>query len=59
VAEGETEADVAERELRAAAASVGLDNLDEEFEKSFGLPIAQALASQMRQMTAILTGSAA
>lgn len=59
VAEGETEADTAERELRAAAQSVGLDNLDEEFEKSFGLPIAQAPAAQMRQMTAILTGSAA
>ncbi|TVZ96461.1 hypothetical protein [Streptomyces sp. BK340] len=59
VAEGETEADLAERDLRAAAEKVGLDNLDEEFEKSFGLPIAQAPAAQMRQMTAILTGSAA
>jgi hypothetical protein len=59
VAEGETDADIAERELRAAAAAVGLDNLDEEFEKSFGLPIAQAPAAQMRQMTALLTGSAA
>lgn len=59
VAEGETEADAAERELRAAAATAGLDNLDEEFEQSYGLPIAQAGAQQMRQMTAILTGSAA
>lgn len=59
VAEGETEADVAERELRAAAARVGLDNLDEEFEKSYGLPIAQAGAQQLREMTGILTGSAA
>ncbi|CAL9348289.1 hypothetical protein SUDANB1_00408 [Streptomyces sp. enrichment culture] len=59
VAEGETEADVAERELRAAAAKAGLDNLDEEFEQSYGIPIAQAGAQQMRQMTAILTGSAA
>lgn len=59
VAEGETEADKAERELRAAAAAAGLDNLDEEFERSYGLPIAQAGAQQMRQMTALLTGSAA
>jgi hypothetical protein len=59
VAEGETEADQAERELRAAAAAVGLDNLDAEFEQSYGVPIAQAGAAQLRQMTAILTGSAA
>lgn len=59
VPEGETEADAAERELRAAAAQVGLDNLDEEFEKSYGLPIAQAPAAQLRQMTGLLTGSAA
>lgn len=59
VAEGETEADIAERALRAAAAKAGLTNLDEEFERSYGLPIAQAGAQQMREMTAILTGSAA
>jgi phage recombination protein Bet len=59
VAEGETEADIAERALRAAAAKVGLTNLDEEFEASYGLPIAQAGAQQMREMTSILTGSAA
>jgi phage recombination protein Bet len=59
VAEGETEADTAERELRAAAAAAGLDNLDAEFERSFGLPIAQAPASRLREMTSILTGSAA
>jgi len=59
VAEGETEADRAERDLRAVAAKVGLTNLDEEFERSYGLPIAQAGAQQMRQMQAILTGSAA
>lgn len=59
VADGETEADAAERELRAAAAKAGLDNLDAEFEQSYGLPIAQAGAAQLRQMTAILTGSAA
>jgi phage recombination protein Bet len=59
VAEGETEADAAERELRAAAAKAGLDNLDEEFEQSYGLPIREAGAQQIRQMTQILTGSAA
>lgn len=59
VAEGETEADVAERELRAAAAKAGLDNVDEEFERSYGLPIREAGASQMREMTALLTGTAA
>jgi hypothetical protein len=59
VAEGETEADTAERELRAAAAAAGLDNLDEEFETSYGIPIAQAPAAQMRQMTSLLTGTAA
>lgn len=59
VAEGETEADIAERELRAAAASAGLDNLDEEFERSYGLPIREAGAQQMREMTGLLTGTAA
>jgi hypothetical protein len=59
VAEGETEADVAERELRAAAAAAGLTELDAEFETSYGLPIAQAGAQQMREMTRILTGTAA
>ncbi|MFF7130041.1 recombinase RecT [Streptomyces sp. NPDC008240] len=53
------EAEAAERDLRAAAERVGLDNLDEEFEESYGLPIAQAGAAQLRAMTAILTGSAA
>lgn len=59
VAEGETEADIAERDLRAAAEAAGLAELDAEFERSFGLPIAQAPASKLREMTAILTGSAA
>jgi hypothetical protein len=59
VAEGETEADIAERELRAAAVKAGLNNVDEEFEKSFGLPIAEAGAQQLREMTGLLTGSAA
>jgi hypothetical protein len=59
VAEGETEADIAERELRAAAAHVGLDTLDADFEQSYGLPISEAGAQQMREMTQIITGSAA
>lgn len=59
VSEGETEADIAERELRAAAARAGLDNLDEEFERSYGLPIREAGSQQLREMTALLTGTAA
>jgi hypothetical protein len=59
VAEGETDADIAERELRAAAAAAGLTELDAEFESSYGLPIREAGAQQMREMTRILTGSAA
>lgn len=55
----ETEAETAERELRTAAAQAGLTNLDEEFETSYGLPIAQAGAAQLREMRALLTGSAA
>lgn len=54
-----TEADAAERELRAAAAKAGLTNLDEEFERSYGLPIREAGAQQMREMTGLLTGTAA
>ncbi|MBM7088088.1 phage recombination protein Bet [Streptomyces sp. S12] len=59
VAEGETEADAAERELRAAADAAGLDNLDDAFERSYGLPIAQAGVRQLREMTGLLTGNAA
>lgn len=59
VAEGETEADIAERALREAAAKAGLTNLDEEFEQSYGLPIREAGAQQMREMTGLLTGTAA
>jgi phage recombination protein Bet len=54
-----TEADLAERDLRAAATAAGLTNLDEEFERSYGLPIREAGAQQMREMTGLLTGSAA
>lgn len=53
------EAENAEKDLRAAAAHAGLDNLDAEFEQSYGLPIAQASARELRQMTALLTGNAA
>lgn len=59
VAEGESEADIAERDLRGAAVQAGLTNLDEEFERSYGLPIAEAGAQQMREMTGLLTGNAA
>jgi hypothetical protein len=59
VTEGPSEADVAEHQLREAAAKAGLDNLDAEFEASYGLPIREAGAQQMREMRAILTGSAA
>jgi hypothetical protein len=55
----DADAQAAEQELRAAAQRVGLDNLDVEFEQSYGLPIAQAGVRQLREMTAILTGSAA
>jgi phage recombination protein Bet len=55
----EAEAATAEQDLRTAAAKAGLPNLDEEFERSYGLPIAQAGAQQLREMTALLTGSAA
>lgn len=58
VAEGETEADIAERDLRAAAATAGLTNLDEEFERSYGLPIKEAGAQQLREMTSLLVGAA-
>lgn len=56
---GETGADIAERALRAAAAKAGLANLDDEFERSYGLPIREAGAQQMREMTGLLTGNAA
>ncbi|UUU21677.1 phage recombination protein Bet [Streptomyces sp. DSM 40750] len=59
VVEGPSEADVAEHQLRTAAKAAGLDNLDAEFEQSYGIPIAQAGAQQLREMTAILTGHAA
>jgi hypothetical protein len=53
-----TDAQAAERELRAAAAAVGLDNLDEEFERSYGLPISEAGAAQLREMAQILARAA-
>lgn len=59
VPDGETEADIAERELRAAAAAAGLTELDAEFERSYGLPIKEAGAQQLREMKQILTGTAA
>ncbi|MFF8953851.1 hypothetical protein ACF09I_34395 [Streptomyces sp. NPDC014940] len=59
VPDEDDEAAAAERELRAVAARVGLDNLAEEFERSYGIPLDLAPAHQLREMTAILTGSAA
>lgn len=55
----EGQAQAAERELRAAAAKAGLTELDAEFERSYGIPISQAPASQLREMTGLLTGNAA
>jgi phage recombination protein Bet len=55
----ETAAEAAEQELRTAATAAGLTELDAEFERSYGLPIAQAGAQQLREMTSLLTGSAA
>ncbi|MFH9014006.1 phage recombination protein Bet [Streptomyces sp. NPDC017943] len=54
----DADAQDAEQELRAAAQRVGLDNLDAEFEQSYGLPIAQAGVRQLREMTSLLTGAA-
>lgn len=53
------DAEAAEQELRIAASRVGLVNLDEEFERSYRIPIEQAPASQLREMASILTGPAA
>ena len=55
----DAEAAAAEQELRAAAAKAGLDNLAEEFERSYGMPIHMAPVQQLREMTALLTGNAA
>lgn len=41
-------------ELRAAADRAGLDNVDEEFHASYGLPIAEAGIASIREMTQIL-----
>lgn len=64
---GETVVDVeivddvaeAEQQLRATAAKAGLDNLDEEFERSYGIAIADAGVQQLTEMTQILGGAAA
>lgn len=61
VVDGEVvdEAAAAEKQLRATAAAAGLDNLDEEFERSYGLPIAEAGVQQLTEMTRLLGGAAA
>lgn len=53
------DAAAAEKQLRSVAAKAGLDNLDEEFEKSYGLPIAEAGVAQLTEMTGLLGGAAA
>ncbi|WP_371793891.1 phage recombination protein Bet [Streptomyces albidoflavus] len=45
--------------LREAAAAVGLDSLDEEFARSYGVSIPEASPGQLREMTSILTGPVA
>ncbi|MFD6415955.1 hypothetical protein [Streptomyces sp. NPDC060194] len=59
VTDSVAEAQAAEAELRAAAEKAGLTELDAEFERSYGLPISEAGATDLRAMTAILTGTAA
>lgn len=51
--------EAAEKRLRAAASKAGLDNLDEEFERSYGIAIADAGLQQLTEMTQILGGVAA
>lgn len=53
------EAAAAEQRLRAAATGAGLADVEGEFEKSYGLPIAQAGAAQLNEMADLLTGAAA
>lgn len=59
VADPVTDAQAAEKELRAAAAAVGLTTVDADFEQSYGVPISEAGAKDLRAMTQILTGNAA
>jgi phage recombination protein Bet len=49
----------AEQQLRATAAKAGLDNLDEEFQRSYGIAIADAGLQQLNEMTQLLGGVAA
>jgi len=49
----------AEQQLRATAARVGLDTLDQDFEQSYGLPISEAGVQQLNEMNKILGGAAA
>lgn len=48
-----------EQRLRATAAKAGLDNLDEEFQRSYGIAIADAGLQQLTEMTQLLGGVAA
>lgn len=52
------DAAAAEQRLRAIAQKAGLPNIDEEFERSYGLPIAEAGATQINEMTSLIEGAA-
>lgn len=49
----------AEQTLRTAASTAGLPNIDEEFERSYGLPIAKAGAVQLNEMAGLIDGAVA
>lgn len=55
----EVEAQAAEAELRAFAAEAGLTDIAADFESATGMPLAQAIAPQIRGFLAQLRGSAA
>ncbi|MFF4644912.1 hypothetical protein [Streptomyces sp. NPDC001389] len=48
----------AEHQLRATATRAGLDNLDEEFQRSYGIAIADAGIQQLTEMNQLLGGAA-
>jgi hypothetical protein len=55
----EVEAQAAEAELRAFAAEAGLTDIERDFEGATGMPLAQAIAPQIRGFLAQLRGTAA
>lgn len=48
----------AEQQLRATAAKVGLDTLDQDFAQSYGITIAEAGVDQLAEMNQLLGGAA-